>query len=134
MTSIRLKEGVFSKADDPRSSTTSAYIHFDPITANLDYSIEQNLMSTHFCSAEAMGAYDHQVEAENISKEQNLCLGALQSKVCKCIDITVTVLVIALVWMMMAVPTIMYINTLVRLCDVAVSITDRYQYICVLLL
>ena len=123
MASIRLKEGVFSKGDDPRSSTTSAYVHFDPITANLDHSIEQNLMSTHFCSAEAMGAYDHQVQAENISKEQNICLRALQSKVCKYIDITATVLVIALVWMMMAVPTIMYINTLVRLCDIAVSIS-----------
>ena len=117
MTSIRLKEGVFSKSDDPRSSTTSAYVHFDPITANLDYSMEQ--MSTHFCSGsgQTMSAYVHQVKTENeaISREQNIWLRVLQSKCCMCIDIAVTALVMTLVWMVMAAPTIMYINTLVRL-------------------
>ena len=115
MTSIRLKEGVFSEGDDPRSSTTSAYVHFDPITANLDYSIEQ--VSTHFCSGETLGSYDHQVSTENevVSKEQSVWLTVLQSKCCKCIDIVATLLVMALVWMVMAAPTIMYINTLVRL-------------------
>ena len=113
MTSIRLKEGVFSKGDDPRSSTTSAYVHFDPITANLDYSMEQ--MSTHFYNGEtSMDACDIETESEVVSKHQNKCLRTLQSKVCKCIDTTSTALVIALVWMMMALPTIVYINTLVR--------------------
>lgn len=115
MTSIRLKEGIFSKDGDPRSSTTSAYVHFDPITANLDYSIEQNLMSTHFCSGET---YDHHVGSDvSVDSEQNITWlrVLLQSKFCKCVDITATTLIVAVVWMMMAVPTVMYINALVRL-------------------
>lgn len=113
MTSVRLKEGVFSKGDDSRSSTTSAFIHFDPVIANLDYSMEQ--MSTHFHSGEtSLGACDIKNESEVVSKQQNVWLRALQSKVCKCIDTTFTALVIILVWMVMALPTIIYINTLVR--------------------
>ena len=123
MTSIRLKErlGVISKGDDTRSSTTSAYMRFDPIIANLDFSVHVDKKSINMGSGATVDPNmlddtecDHLTDNEVISKERKVWLRALQSNYCKCIDIASTALIIALVWMMMALPTVVYINTLVR--------------------
>lgn len=44
-----------------------------------------------------------------IPYQQGVWQGAAHSKCCKCIDIITTVMIIALVWAMMALPTIMYL-------------------------
>ena len=112
MTSIRSERSATTKSDDARSSSASAYVQFDPITANLDFSAEYQSIDIN--DGEMVVISSHQTEDKVVSTEQGASLRTCQSNRCKCIDITATTIIIALTWMVIAIPTVLYINTSVR--------------------
>ena len=112
MTSIRSEKCATTKGDDARSSSTSAYVQFDPIIANLDFSAEHKSIDIN--DGETMVICDHQIQDKVASTDQGASLRTCQSNCCKCIDITATTTIIALTWMLIAIPTILYINTSVE--------------------
>lgn len=55
--------------------------------------------------------------ARDSEERQQVVWWKVQGNCCRCADITVTVLIIVAVWMMMALPTVIYIKRVVRQCS-----------------
>ena len=88
----------------------SAYENFCRSTKNLD-SLDKRSTDCDV-DTKAQGYLPNHGDGEE--REKGVWRRMFQSRWCKYADITITVLVIALLWIMMALPTVIYIDKSVR--------------------
>ena len=104
MASVRNRlEEVISSGDDD-SSSFAAYTTFNSVGS--EESNEPNRRTTDINSG---SGYYQRTDSE--VDDNQACLGKFKSRCCKCVDITATVTVIFLIWMVMALPLAFYIRT-----------------------
>ena len=92
-----------SSTDDDGSNSMAAYTTFNSLTA--EDSVEQ---------IRRRGVSINDVPCQSSKVEEYTHQGMFKPCCCKCVDISLTVMVIALVWMMMALPTAFYTHTVVN--------------------
>ena len=110
MSSVRTKSEESCSDDENRSSSLADYTRFCTVSENLK-TVVQNSKPTDF---EGDPAANDCPPIDSEVKVQSIWHRVFRSQCCKYTDIIVTVLLVALVWMMMAIPTVMYIRTKVR--------------------
>ena len=110
MASVRTRLEESSIEDDDDSSSMVAYTTFNSLTA--EDSVEQ--IRRRNVDINGDPAYYQCTDSEMEDSEQPACLGMFKSCCYKCIDVTVTVVVIILVWMIMAAPTGLYAYTVLN--------------------
>ena len=106
MASVRAQLEENSTDDDDDSSSMAAYTTFNSLTA--EDSVEQIRRRNIDININGDPAYYQRMGSE--MEEQPTCLGMFKSHFYKFVDITATVVVIILVWMIMALPTVFYIH------------------------
>lgn len=104
MASIRAGFEESNIDDDSHSNSKAAYTNFNPLTAG--DSVEQKKIAI-----DGDVAHHHPTDGE--VKECQVWQGVFESHCCKYVDIIATMVIIALVWVMMTLPTVFYIETLV---------------------
>ena len=101
----RLEAASHSSSDDDDSTSLAPYTAFNSLQT-VD-SLEQLQRKTTDINGDP-GYYEH---PSSDVEEKAARLGKAKSHCCKCVDITATVAVILVIWIMMAIPTASYVRT-----------------------
>lgn len=98
-----------NRDDDGRPGLVASYTKFGPTTENLKFVVEKTI---HISSRhDLQTSHNLSTDGDRGAKEQSVWHRIFKSRCCMYTDIALTVLIIALVWMMMALPTVIYVKT-----------------------
>ena len=110
MAAIKSRLEASSSSDDDQSSSIAPYTTFDSLTA--EDSVEQIRKRNSNIDINGDPAHSR-LTVDDIDQKLTR-----QSMTCywKCIDITIVVVIVVLVWLMMSLPTVFYIQHTVKVC------------------
>ena len=115
MASVRARLEEISTDDDDESSSLAPYTTFNSLPT------EDSLEQIRRRNADINGDPAQYQHTDSGVEERPVWDKVLKSRCFKCLDITVTVAVISLIWMVMALPTVFYIRTELKVQWPAVS-------------